>query len=188
MDEVKIISGNLSYKIPAVLLILIIFFYCGCSSVDFSYFGYKDTIMTQLVSFKQLPHYNKLTVCQGPAILKLESETLFCIVRCYDSNNDGEMLSLADQGVDVFEYSLTIKQKDQNGRFSNLIKKHPHVLIIDDNFDGVGDLVYIFRLISVNGDPIYQKIDIGSKKLVMNDFAPAYFRLSDFKGSYLFGN
>ena len=143
--------------------------------------------MTKLVSFEQIPGYNKFTVCQGPAILKLESEALFCIVRCYDSNNDGGMLSVVDQGIDVFEYSLPVKRKDQNGHFSSLIKKHPHVLIIDGNFDGMGDHVYIFRLISANGDLIYKKIDIESKKLVMNDFPPAYFRLTDFKGSYLFG-
>jgi len=188
MDEIRIFSDNLSYKISAVLLIPIIFFFCGCSAVDFSYFGYKDTIMTKLVSFEQIPGYNKFTVCQGPAILELESEALFCIVRCYDSNNDGGMLSLEDRGVDVFEYSLTVKQKDQDGHFSHLLKKHPHVLIIDGNFDGIGDNIYIFRLISVKGNPIYKKIDIGSKKLVMNDFPPAYFKLSDFKGSYLFGN
>lgn len=188
MHKKKIISHNSSYKINAVLLILIIFSYCGCSLVDFKYFGYKDTILTQLVSFEQLPHYNKFTVCQGPAIIKLESEALFCIVRCYDSNNDGGMPSLEDRGIDVFEYSLTVKQKDQNGHFSHLLKKHPHVLIIDGNFDGVGDHVYIFKLISVNGDLIFHKINIRSKKLVMNNFPPAYFRLSDFKGFYLFDN
>jgi hypothetical protein len=181
MDERKIISDNLSFKIPPILLIPIIFFCCGCSSVDFRYFFYKDTIMTKLVSIEQLPDYNKITVCQGPAIIELESESLFCIVRCYDSNNDGGMLILADQGIDVFEYSLTVKQKNQNGHVSNMLKRHPHVLMIDGNFDGIGDTVYIFRVISAKGDPIYKKIDIGSKKLVMNDFPPAYFRLSDFK-------
>ena len=116
--------------------------------------------MTQLVSFEQLPYYNKFTVCQGPANIKLESEALYCIVRCYDSSNDGGMLNLKDRGIDVFEYSKTVKQKDQNGHFHNLIKKHPHVLIIDDNFDGIGDHAYIFRLISDDGNPIYRKIDI----------------------------
>ncbi len=188
MEEINIFSDTLSYKISAVLLIPIIFFFCGCSAVDFSYFRYKDTIMTKLVSFEQLPHYNKFTVCQGPAIIKLESEALFCIVRCYDSNNDGGMPSLEDRGIDVFEYSLTVKQKDQNGHFSHLLKKHPHVLIIDGNFDGIGDHVYIFKLISAKGNRIYKKINIGSKKLVMNNFPPAYFRLSDFKGFYLFDN
>jgi len=177
---IKIISHNMCHKILAVLLILILFLYCGCSFVDFSYFSYKDTIMTELVSFEQLPDYNKLTVCQGPAILELESETLFCIVRCYDSD--------VDRDIDVFEYSLTVRQKDQSGHFFHLLKKYPHVLIIDGDFDGIGDNVYIFRLISGNRDPIYKKIDIGPKKLVMNDFPPAYFKLSDFKGSYLFGN
>ena len=188
MDEIKIISHNLSYKIVAGLSILIVFSHCGCSSVDFKYFCYKDTILTQLVSFEQIPHYNKFTVCQGPAIIKLESEALFCIVRCYDSNNDGEMLSLEDRGIDVFEYSLTVRHKDQNGHFSHLLKKHPHVLIIDGNFDGRGDHIYIFKLTSAKGDRIYKKINIGSKKLVMNNFPPAYFRLSDFKGFYLFDN
>lgn len=141
--------------------------------------------MTQLVSIEQLPQYDKLTVCQGPAIIELKSETLFCIVRCYDSNNDGEMLGRENRGIDVFEYSLTVRQKNKNGHFSNLIKKYPHVLIIDGNFDGIGDHVYIFRLISVNGNPIFHKIDIGSKKLAMDNFSPAHFRLSDFKGSCL---
>jgi len=185
MDEIKIISDKLSYKIPAVLLILIIFFYCGCSSVDYRYFGYKDTIMTELVSFEQLPDYNKFTVCQGPAILALESETFFCIVRCYDSDNDGEMLSLVDRGIDVFEYSLTVKLKDKDGRSFYSIKKRPHVLIIDANFDGIGDNIYIFKLITVDGDSIYEKIDIKSKKLVMDEYIPTNFKLSDFKPYYL---
>jgi hypothetical protein len=183
MAEIKIISPNWGYHILALLLILTVFFYSGCSSMDFRYFGYKDTIMTQLVSFDQLPHYDKLTVCQGPAILQLKSETLFCIVRCYDSNNDGEMLSLDHRGIDVFEYSLTARQKNKSGHFSHLLKKYPHVLIIDGDFDGIGDQIYLFKLISAKGDPIYQKIEIRTKKLVMHDFAPAYFRLSDFNGS-----
>jgi len=187
MDEI-LISDNLSYKISGVLLILIIFSCCGCSSVDYSYFGYKDTLLTKLVSFEQLPDYKKNTVCQGPAILNLESETLFCIVRCYDSNNDGEMLSLVERGIDVFEYSLTIEQKDLKGYSSYLIKKHPHVLVIDENFDGIGDNVYLFKLISVNGGPIYKKINIRSKKLEMNGFTPSYFRLSEFKTYYWIGD
>ncbi|MBT8375088.1 MAG: hypothetical protein KJN80_09275 [Deltaproteobacteria bacterium] len=182
MDEIKIISHNLGYHILALLLILTVFFCSGCSSIDFRYFGYKDTILTQMVSVEQLPQYDKITVCQGPAILQLKSEALFGIVRCYDSNNDGEMLSLDNPGIDVFEYSLTVRQKNKNGHFHNLINKHPHVLIIDGDFDGIGDQVYIFRLISIDGNLIYRKLDIGSKKLVMNDFAPAYFRLSDFIG------
>ena len=185
MDEKKIILYNLGYYILALLLILAVFFCSGCSTIDFRYFAYKDTIMTQLISIEQLPQYDKITVCQGPAIIELQSEALFCIVRCYDSNNDGEMLSMKNRGIDVFEYSLSVRRKNKNGHFSNLIKKYPHVLIIDGNFDGIGDHVYIFRLISVNGDPIFHKIDIGPIKLVMHDFSPAHFRLSDFRSSCL---
>ena len=58
-------------------------------------------------------------------------------------------------------------------------------MIIDTNFDGLGDKIYVFELITVDGDWIYEKIDIKSKKLVMDAFPPANFRLSDFKPSYL---
>ena len=127
----------------------------------------------------------KTQYVKAPAILHLKSETLFCIVRCYDSNNDGEMLSLVHWGIDVFEYSLTVKLKDKDGRSFNSIKKRPHVLIIDANFDGIGDNIYIFKLITVDGDSVYEKIEIKSKKLVMDEFIPTNFRLSDFKPYYL---
>ena len=91
------------------------------------------------------------------------------------------MLSVGQWGIDVFEYSLTGKQKDKDGRSFSSIKKHPRVLIIDANFDGIGDDIYIFKLITIDGDSIYEKIDIKSKKLVMDAFAPTPFRLSDFK-------
>jgi hypothetical protein len=106
-------------------------------------------------------------------------------VRCYDSNNDGEMLSLVHWGIDVFEYSLTVKQEDNEGRLFDSIKKRPRVLIIDANFDGIGDEIYIFKLISADGDWIYEKIDIKSKRLIMNAYIPTPFRLSDFKPYYL---
>ena len=185
MDEIKKSSDLLSYK-KITGLFAIIFICCsGCSSSNYRYFAYKDTLSSELVSYEELPEYNKNTVCQGPAILHLKSETLFCIVRCYDSNNDGEMLSLVHWGIDVFEYSLTGKQEDNEGRLFDSIKKRPHVLIIDANFDGMGDEIYIFKLISADGDWIYEKIDIKSKRLIMNAYIPTPFRLSDFKQYYL---
>ena len=185
MDEIKISSDLLSYKIITGLFSIIIFCCSGCAPSNYKYFVYKDTLFSELVSYEELPEYNKNTVCQGPAILHLKSETLFCIVRCYDSNNDGDMLSLVHWGIDVFEYSLTGKQKDKDGRSFYSIKKRPRVLIIDVNFDGIGDKIYIFKLITVDGDSIYEKIDIKSKKLRMNEFIPTPFRLSDFKPFYL---
>jgi hypothetical protein len=185
MDEIKISSDKLSYKIITGLFTIIIFCCSGCAPRYYRYFVHKDTLFSELVSYEELPDYNKNTVCQGPAILHLKSETLFCIVRCYDSNNDGEMLSLVHWGIDVFEYSLTVKLKDKDGRSFNSIKKRPHVLIIDANFDGIGDNIYIFKLITVDGDSVYEKIEIKSKKLVMDEFIPTNFRLSDFKPYYL---
>jgi hypothetical protein len=185
MDEVKISSDLGSYKIITGLFAIIIFCCSGCAPGNYRYFVYKDTLFSELVSYEELPEYNKNTVCQGPAILHLQSETLFCIVRCYDSNNDGEMLSLVHWGIDVFEYSLTVKQEDNEGRLFDSIKKRPRVLIIDANFDGIGDEIYIFKLISADGDWIYEKIDIKSKRLIMNAYIPTPFRLSDFKPYYL---
>ena len=185
MDEIKISSDKLSYKIITGLFTIIIFCCSGCAPGNYRYFVYKDTLFSELVSYEELPDYNKNTVCQGPAILHLKSETLFCIVRCYDSNNDGEMLNFVQRGIDVFEYSLTVKLKDKDERSFYSIKKRPHVLIIDANFDGIGDNIYIFKLISVNGDSIYEKIDIDSKKLVMDEYILTNFRLSDFKPYYL---
>ena len=168
------------------IYLAIIFICCsGCASSNYRYFAYKDTLSSELVSNEELPEYNKNTVCQGPAILHLKSETLFCIVRCYDSNNDGEMLSLVHWGIDVFEYSLTGKHKDKDGRSFYSIKKRPRVLIIDANFDGLGDEIYVFKLISADGDWIYEKIDIKSKKLIMNAYILTPFRLSDFKPYHL---
>jgi hypothetical protein len=185
MGGEKISSGRLSYKIMTALLTIIILCCSGCAPGNYRYFRYKDTLFSELVPYEELPEYNKNTVCQGPAILYLKSETLFCIVRCYDSNNDGDMLSLVHWGIDVFEYSLTGMQKDNDGRSFYSIKKRPRVLIIDANFDGIGDELYIFKLITVEGDSIYQKIDIKSKNLIMNAFTPSPFRLSDFKPFYL---
>jgi len=185
MDEIKISSDKLSYKIITGLFTIIIFCCSGCAPRYYRYFVHKDTLFSELVSYEELPDYNKNTVCQGPAILHLKSETLFCIVRCYDSNNDGEMLSLVHWGIDVFEYSLTVKLKDKDGRSFNSIKKRPHALIIDANFDGIGDNIYIFKLITVDGDSVYEKIEIKSKKLVMDEVIPTNFRLSDFKPYYL---
>lgn len=185
MDEKRISSDRLSYKIVIGLFAIVIFCCSGCASSNYRYFIHKDTLFSELVSYEELPKYNKKTVCQGPAILYLKSETLFCIVRCYDSNNDGEMLSLVHWGIDVFEYSLTGRQKDKDGRYFYSLKKYPRVLIIDANFDGIGDEIYIFKLITVDGDSIYEKIDIKSKNLIMDEFSPTPFRLSDFKSFYL---
>ena len=185
MDEIKKNSDKLSYKIIAGIFAVIIFCCNGCAPRYYRYFVHKDTQFSELVSYEELPDYNKKTVCQGPAILYLKSETLFCIVRCYDSNNDGDMLSLVNWGIDVFEYSLTFKLKDKDGRPFYTLNNHPHVLIIDANFDGFGDNIYIFKLITIDGDSIYEKIDVKSKKLVMDEYAPANFRLSDFKPYYL---
>jgi len=181
MDEIKISSGKWSYKIITGLFAIIIFCCSGCAPGYFRYFGHKDTLFSELVSYEELPEYNRITVCQGPAVLHLKSDTLFCIVRCYDSNKNREMLSLGHWGIDVFEYSLTGKQKDKDGRSFYSIKKRPRVLIVDANFDGIGDEIYIFKLITVDGDSIYEKIDIKSKKIVMDEFIPTPFRLSDFK-------
>jgi hypothetical protein len=114
-------------------------------------------------------------------MLHLKTETLFAIVRCYDSNGDGEMLSLEHWGIDVFEYSHTVLIKEKDGRSFKSLKKHPRILIIDANFDGIGDDIYIFKLSKADGQVLYEKIDIGSKKIVMDEFAPADFKLSDFK-------
>ena len=185
VNEAKNRSDKLSYIIFTGLFTIIFICCSGCAARYYRYFGNKDTLLSELVPHEELPNYNKYTVCQGPAFLHLQSETLFCIVRCYDSNNDGDRLSLVHWGIDVFEYSLTVKLKDENGRSFYSIKNRPRVLIIDANFDGIGDKIYVFKLITVDGDWIYEKIDIKSKKLVMDAFPPANFRLSDFKTYYL---
>jgi hypothetical protein len=160
---------------------VISFYTTGCST---RYFMYKDTLTTELVTFEELPHYNKVTVCQGPAILYLRSEPLFCVVRCYDSNNDAQMLSLKHRGIDVFEYSLAETRKHDDGQFYGSIAKVPYTLIVDVDFDGIGDFIYMYEIAIAEGRLLYEKIKIGNHHLVMDDFAPARFRLLDFKPYY----
>jgi len=174
-------KGKIAFRIVVLLLGVIFFCTMGCST---RFFIYKDTLTTELVTFEELPHYNKVTVCQGPAILYLSSRTLFCIVRCYDSNSDAQMLSLKHKGIDVFEYNLAETRKDTHGRFYPSIAEVPYTLIVDIDFDGIGDFIYMFEIATVEGHLLYEKIKIGNHHLVMNDFAPSCFRLSDFKSRY----
>ena len=171
-------QGKIPFRLNILLIGVILVWSSGCSS---RFFLSKDTLATEIITSEQLPHYNKVTVCQGPAILYLSSATLFCIVRCYDSNNDAPMLSLKKSGIDVFEYNLPEIQKHNDGQFYLSRAKLPYALIIDTDFDGYGDFIYVFRTATVEGHLLYEKIKIGRHRLVMDDFAPANFRLSDFK-------
>ena len=173
--------GQIAFRMFVFFIVAILFYISGCSA---RYFMYKDTLTTELVTFEELPHYNKITVCQGPASLYLSSDVLFCIVRCYDSNNDAQMLSLKHRGIDVFEYRLAQTRKDDDGQFYPSIAKVPYTLIADIDFDGIGDFIYLFRITAAEGHLLYEKIKIGNHHLVMDDFAPARFRLSDFKSDY----
>ena len=164
-----------------LLLGTMLFCTIGCST---RFFKYKDTLTTDLVALEELPAYNKVTVCQGPAILYLSSETLFCIVRCYDSNNDAPQLSMKRNGIDVFEYVLAQTRKDIHGQFYRSVADTPHTIIIDTDFDGIGDFIYLFEAITVEGQFLYEKIKIGRHHLIMDDFSPARFRISDFKPYY----
>jgi hypothetical protein len=174
--------NKIAFEIPVFFIVAILCYTTGCSS---RYFLYKDTLTTELVTFEELPHYNKVTVCQGPAILYLSSEILFCIVRCYDSNSDAQMLSLKKKGIDVFEYRLAQTRKHDDGQFYPSIAEFPYTIIADLDFDGIGDFIYLLRIATDEGQLLYEKIKIGKHHLVMNDFAPARFRLSDFKSDYL---
>ena len=171
-------KGKIAFVMIVLLLGAILFCTMGCST---RFFIYKDTLTTELVTSEELPHYNKVTVCQGPAILYLSSQTLFCIVRCYDSNSDAQMLSLKHKGIDVFEYNLAETGKDTHGRFYPSIAEIPYTLIVDIDFDGSGDFIYMFEIATDEGYLLYEKIKIGKYHLVMDDFSPAHFRLSDFK-------
>ena len=173
---------KIAFQMFVLFVVAILFYTTGCSA---RYFMYKDTLTTELVTIEELPHYDKITVCQGPAILYLSSEMLFCIVRCYDSNSDAQMLSLKHRGIDVFEYCLTQTRKHDDGQFYLSIAGLPYTLIADIDFDGIGDFIYLFRITTVEGHLLYEKIKIGNYHLVMDDFAPARFRLSDFKSCYL---
>ena len=177
LERVKI-----AFKMFVFFIVAILFYITGCSA---RYFMYKDTLTTELVTFEELPHYNKITVCQGPASLYLSSEILFCIVRCYDSNNDAQMLSLKHRGIDVFEYRLAQIRKYDDGQFYPSIAEFPYTIIVDSDFDGIGDFIYLFRITTVEDHLLYEKIKIGDHHLVMDDFAPARFRLLDFKPDYL---
>ncbi|MEJ2727323.1 MAG: hypothetical protein P8185_02235 [Deltaproteobacteria bacterium] len=173
--------GRIAFQMVAFFIAAALLYTTGCSS---RYFMYKDTLTTELVTFEDLPHYNKVTVCQGPAILYLPSEILFCIVRCYDSNSDAQMLSLKEKGIDVFEYRLAQTRKYEDGQFYPSIAKFPHMIIADLDFDGIGDFIYLFRISTTDAHLLYEKINIGNHHLVMNDFSPARFRLSDFKSDF----
>jgi hypothetical protein len=174
-------QGKIAFRMIVLLLGVILFCTMGCST---RFFIYKDTLTTELVTSEELPHYNKVTVCQGPAILYLSSETLNCIVRCYDSNNDAQMLSLKHRGIDVFEYNLPETRKHNDGQFYRSFAKVPYTIIIDINYDGIGDFIFMFEIATAEGYLLYEKIKIGNHHLVMDDFAPASFRLSDFKSYY----
>ena len=171
-------KGKIAFQMIVLLLGAILFCTMGCST---RFFLYKDTLTTELVTSEELPRYNKVTVCQGPATISLSSETIFCIVRCYDSNSDAQMLSLKHKGIDVFEYSLAETRKDSNGQPYRSIAKVPYTLIVDIDFDGIGDFIYIFEIVAHEGHLLFEKIKIGKYHLVMDDYAPASFRLSDFK-------
>lgn len=175
-------QDKIAFQMLVFFIVSILFYTTGCSA---RYFMYKDTLTTELVTVEELPHYNKVTVCQGPAVLYLISETLFCIVRCYDSNSDAQMLSLKHRGIDVFEYSLAETRKDAHGQFYRSIAEVPYTLIADLDFDGIGDFIYLFKITTAEGLLLYEKIKIGNYHLIMDDFAPARFRLSDFKSYYL---
>ena len=157
-------QGKIAFAMIVLLLGAILFCTMGCST---RFFIYKDTLTTELVTSEELPHYNKVTVCQGPAIL-------------YDSNSDAQMLSLKHKGIDVFEYNLAETRKDTHGRFYPSIAEVPYTLIVDIDFDGIGDFIYMFEIATDEGHLLYEKIKIGKYHLVMDDFAPARFRLSDF--------
>ena len=168
----------MAFRMMVFFIAAVLLYTTGCST---RYFMYKDTLATELVTFEELPYYNKITVCQGPAILHLNSGPLFCIVRCYDSNNDAQMLSLKHRGIDIFEYNLAETREDARGQFFRSIAPVPYTLIVDIDFDGIGDFIYIFEIATDEGPLLYEKIKIGKYHLVMDDFAPARLRLSDFK-------
>lgn len=174
--------GQMAFRMFVFFIVAILFYISGCSA---RYFMYKDTLTTELVTFEELPHYNKITVCQGPASLYLSSDVLFCIVRCYDSNNDAQMLSLKHRGIDVFEYRLAQTRKHDDGQFYPSIAEFPFLIISDFDFDGIGDFIYLFRITTIEGHLLYEKIKIGNHHLVMDDFAPARFRLLDFKSEHV---
>lgn len=174
-------QGKIAFAMIVLLIGVILFCTMGCAT---RFFIYKNTLTTELVTFEELPHYHKVTVCQGPAILYLSSEILFCIVRCYDSNSDAQMLSLKHRGIDVFEYSLAENRKDSNGQSYRSIAEVPYALIVDMDFDGIGDFIYMFEIVTREGHHLFEKIKIGKYHLVMDDFAPARFRVSDFKPDY----
>jgi len=171
-------KGQIAFRMNVLLLGAILFCTMGCST---RFFTYKDTLTTELVTSEELPRYNKVTVCQGPATIYLFSDTFTCIVRCYDSNSDAQMLSLKHRGIDVFEYSLAETRIDSNGQPYRSISEVPYILIVDIDFDGIGDFIYMFEVVTREGHLLFEKIIIGKYHLVMDDFAPASFRLSDFK-------
>ena len=174
-------KGKIVFRMIVLLLGAILFCTMGCST---RFFRYKDTLTTELVTSEELPPYNKVTVCQGPAVLYLSSETLVCIVRCYDSNSDAQMLSLKNRGIDVFEYSLAETRKDSDGQPYRSLAEVPYALIVDSDFDGIGDFIYMFEVVTREGHLLFEKIKIGKYDLVMDNFKPASFRLSDFKYPY----
>jgi hypothetical protein len=173
--------GKLALQMFVIFIVAIFFYTTGCST---RHFMYKDTLTTELITFEELPRFNKVTVCQGPATLYVSSQILFCVVRCYDSNSDAQMLSLKNRGIDVFEYRLAQPRKHGDGQFYPSIAEFPYTIIIDLDFDGVGDFIYLLKITTGDGRLLYEKIKIANCHLVMDDFAPAQFRLSDFKTDY----
>lgn len=176
--KIVTILKKICFRVAQLLAPMILMAAMGCSD---RYFVYKDTMATEIVSGSNLSGYRGITVCQGPATLLLDDVPLSCVVRCYDSNSDGEMVGYAQKGIDVFEYSLPELRKEKNGRSFIALQSVPYLLIMDHDYDGIGDYLYIRKAAERLNEPIFERIDLRGRNFVMDDFSPALFDSSIFK-------
>ena len=140
-----------------------------------------ERLPMEVIPADRIPEFNRITVCQGPAKVYYRAKVFDCVVRCFDSNNDGSMLDRLNPGIDVYEYEALLIGSDTKGTaVSHLLL----ALLIDADFDGDADYLYNARLVTGNKIETYEKIWIHSLSLSMKDINPAVLKVFEYKYSF----
>lgn len=136
---------------------------------------------TEIITPEQIPKFSRISVCQGPAKVYYHEMVLNCVVRCFDANNDGSMLSPQNHGIDAYEYEAYLHLERKTGHAPD---RQLVALLIDTDFDGYADYLYSARLRYDYSIENYEKKWIHSLSVSMRDFAPSILRLTDYKAKF----
>jgi hypothetical protein len=136
---------------------------------------------TEIVTHEQIPKFNRISVCQGPAKLYYLEMVLNCVVRCFDANNDGNMLNPQNRGIDAYEYVAYLHLENKTGHVPD---RQLLALLIDTDFDGYADYLYSARLRDDYSIENYEKKWIHSLNVSMQNFAPSILRLTDYNAKF----